>query len=400
MVRINEQRVTGQYGIVEQASMRKIIIGTITIFSLIIAGFVAFSLYQQVKPVAEGIKPAIISQPVPVDLPKDEIGQEIPEGFLTVAEGYSLRIFTRDTINPRVMIFDHEGRMVVSEPSAGRISVYEDGKRRTLLENMNRPHGLAFAGEYLYVAETGQVLRYRYDHASATVSERTSLLDLPSGGRHWTRTLGIGPDGYLYITVGSSCNICLEDDWRRTTMLRYDLSKQELQTYATGLRNAVYFAWQPGTERLFATEMARDWLGNALPPDELNVIEPGGNYGYPYCFSNNVTDPHFNQPARCADAKPSHFDFEAHEAPLGLDFYQGDLYVALHGSWNRTPPIGYEVIKLTEESDFRQRETIISGWLKANGTSTGRPAGVTTGPDGRLYISDDAADVIYVLTTL
>lgn len=377
--------------------MRKIIVICAVLLFAIAGGTYA---YKRLKPVANGIRPALVSDPVPANLPKDEIGQEIPEGFLTVVYGYSLRIFTRDTINPRVIAFDQIGRMIVSEPSASRISIYEEGRRSTLLDKLNRPHGLAFDQEHLYVAETGQVLQYDYDHTSGKVSGRTVLLDLPAGGRHWTRTLGIGPDGHLYISIGSSCNICLEDDWRRTTILRYDLKQQQLETAATGLRNAVYFTWQPGTDNMFATEMARDWLGNDLPPDELNLIEFGSNYGYPYCFSSNVVDPQYNDAAKCVNAKPSHFDFRAHEAPLGLAFYDNDLFVALHGSWNSTDPVGYEVIRLTGESNFKKRETVISGWLKSDGTSSGRPAGVTAGPDGRLYITDDASDVIYVLSPL
>lgn len=357
-------------------------------------------LVNNLKPVASGLKPALVNTPLPTALPRDAVGEEIPAGLLDVAEGYELRVFTRDIINPRVMIFDKQGRMLVSEPSAGRVSVLDGGKRRTLLDNLQKPHGLALDDKHFYVAETGQVLRFDYDPTSGAVSGRISLLDLPAGGRHWTRSLGIGPDGALYISIGSSCNICVETDQRRQKILRYDFAAQQLETFASGLRNAVYFAWQPDSGEMFATEMGRDWLGDDLPPDELDVIKQGADYGFPYCYGDNTVDPQYKQPERCAQTQKPLFSFGAHEAPLGIDFYQGDIYVALHGSWNRSQPVGYEVVRLSNASGFQERETVVSGWLNADHTSKGRPAGITTGPDGRLYISDDTSDVIYVLTKL
>ncbi len=314
----------------------------------------------------------------------------------TTAENVEISLFNNDVKNPRVMIEDQTGNVLVSEPSIGRVSsISKAGERVTLIEGLLQPHGLALRDGFLYVAETAQVLRYAYD--GVTAADPQVLLSLPSGGRHWTRTIGFGPDDGLYISIGSSCNICLEEDWRRDKILRYDLQTQALEDYAVGLRNAVFFAWHPETGELYATEMGRDWLGDDLPPDELNKIIAGGNYGFPYCYGKNVVDPEFNQSEKCASSFGSHYDFTAHEAPLGIDFLNGDIIVALHGSWNRSEPVGYEVIRLTETSGYQERETILSGFLRQDGSSIGRPAGILTLSDGTVLVSDDKGDAVYRL---
>jgi len=319
-------------------------------------------------------------------------------GPFKVHSDFLLRVHSRDVNNPRVMIFDDQERILVSEPAESRVSVIEDGKRKDLVTNLNRPHGLAIHQNKLYIAETGQIVRYDYNQANGSATNPQVILDLPAGGRHWTRTIGIGPDQKMYISIGSSCNICLEDDWRRTNILQYDLDTQVLRVYASGLRNAVFFGWHPGNNQLFATEMGRDWLGDDLPPDELVIVKDNTDYGYPYCYGKNIVDPEFNQPERCNTAEPTLYDFPAHEAPLGIDFLNGDAIVALHGSWNRSEPVGYKVIRLLEDSDYQDRQVIMEGWLQADGSSIGRPAGILVSTKGEIYIADDKGDVIYRLT--
>ena len=318
-------------------------------------------------------------------------------GPFKVHSDFLLRVHSRDVNNPRVMIFDDKERILVSEPAESRVSIIEDGQRKDLVTNLNRPHGLAIHKNKLYVAETGQIVRYDYDQNRGSAKNPQVILDLPAGGRHWTRTIGIGPDEKLYISIGSSCNICIEKDWRRTKILQYDLDTQVLRVYASGLRNAVFFQWHPGNGQLFATEMGRDWLGDDLPPDELVIVKDNTDYGYPYCYGKNVVDPEFDEPDKCNTAEPSLYDFPAHEAPLGIDFHNGDAIVALHGSWNRSEPVGYKVIRLLEDSNYQIREVIMEGWLQDDGSSIGRPAGILVSKKGEIYISDDKRDVIYRL---
>jgi glucose/arabinose dehydrogenase len=348
-----------------------------------------------ILPTWKAIKPAWVDSPVQVA----EIIQKENEdnSLFDVHQDFFLEIIDRDLETPRVMIEDNKGQLLVSEPSLGRVSLIDSTKRITLAESLQRPHGLALQNERLFIAETGQVLEFVYDADKQEAELVRSLLDLPSGGNHWTRTLGIGSDGFLYISVGSSCNICKEADWRRTKILRYNLESQELEVYASGLRNAVFFAWHPVTNDLYATEMGRDWLGDDLPPDELNMIEYQKDYGFPYCYGKNIVDPEFNLVSHCQQAEPSFYDFQAHEAPLGIDFYQNDAIIALHGSWNRSEPVGYEVIRLSEESNYQERESLISGFLQEDGSAIGRPAGVLSHSDGSIYISDDKADLLYRL---
>ncbi len=366
--------------------------------AIIAAIFIVFiaAIVISILPTWKAIKPAWVDSPISVETIVEQENQE--NSLFNVHEDFTLTVLELDLETPRVMIEDSLGQILVSEPSLGRISLIANDKRLTLIENLQRPHGLALVGNTLLVAETGQVLEYEYDDKKQEAFRLRSLLDLPSGGNHWTRTLGVGPDGLLYISIGSSCNICLEEDWRRTKILRYDFASQNLEVYASGLRNAVFFDWHPVTKDLFATEMGRDWLGDDLPPDELNIVTSAGDYGFPYCYGKNITDPEFNDSTKCESSKPSLYDFQAHEAPLGIGFYQNDAIIALHGSWNRSEPVGYEVIRLFEASNYQERETIMSGFLQEDGSSLGRPAGVLVHSSNDIYISDDKADLLYRLT--
>ena len=275
---------------------------------------------------------------------------------------------------------------------------------------MNRPHGLDLHDGWLYVAETDAVGRIRFDPASGNTSgafERV-VTGLPGGGNHWTRTVRFGPDGWMYLTVGSSCNVCLEKDARRAAMLRYHPDGSGEEIFATGLRNSVGFDWRPEDGQIYATDNGRDLLGDDFPPCELNRLVPGGFYGWPVASGDRVPDPDFGkgQEARIAASIPPAHGFRAHNAPLGMTFlrgsgvppeYRGAAIVALHGSWNRTRKDGYKVVSLhwgpggrIEERDF------LTGFLGATDDDViGRPVDAAEGPDGSVYVSDDYAGSIY-----
>ncbi len=346
----------------------------------------------------------------------------VEQGPLTLLEGLSITTFADNLGKPRVLQVDKDGTVLVSIPASGEVVALTDSdddgkadKREVILSNLNRPHGLALWCQTdeckLFVAETDKVAVYNYDYLSNRASSRKVIIDLPGGGRHWTRTIiitEINNTPKLLISVGSSCDTCFEDDWRRAKILQADLDGSNLREFAQGLRNSVFMTVHPLTGEIWATEMGRDYLGDELPPDEINIIKEGKHYGWPICYGQRVYDEKFGQksPDFCKQTEPSYIDIPAHSAPLGLafipfdskwpDFLAGDLLVAYHGSWNRTVPRGYKIkrFKLDEKGRVIGQGDFISGWLQ-RGESLGRPVDILVLPEGIMYISDDKAGVIY-----
>lgn len=335
---------------------------------------------------------------------------------LAIPDGFSVSLFAKNLNGARVLAWDPLGTMLVSVPDDGKVLALPDMNTDGVAEEpivvmsgLNRLHGLAFHTDKLYIAETDGIAVYDYDTKTKKASNKKKIIDLPGGGNHFSRTIGFGPDGRLYITVGSSCNVCVEKDDRRAKMLVANVDGSGLREYAKGLRNSVFFVWHPVTKQLWATDMGRDLLGDNIPPEEVNIIEEGGDYGWPYCYDNRVHDNAFDpkNTKRCDITKPPRITFQAHSAPLGLAFipdswpkdYRGDLLVSYHGSWNRTEPTGYKVVRfyLDAQGNSTKEEDIISGWLTSRG-ALGRPVDLLFDTQGRLYVSDDKAGVIYVVT--
>ncbi len=320
----------------------------------------------------------------------------------------------------RVIAVDKAGNLWISQTSEGEITEIEmqNGKmiKQTVMFNgLKNPHGLAFDPDeknILYFAEEQQISKVNI----ASTDAPKKIVDLPTNGRHFTRTLGFGPDKRLYVAIGSSCDVCHETDIRRASIYSMNKDGSDFKQVASGLRNSVFFIWQNG--QLWATEMGRDYLGDNLPPDEINIIENGKNYGWPNCYGQNIHDDKFDHntyirnPCMAPFETPSLYDLPAHSAPLGLAFipktgwpknWQGDLLVAFHGSWNRTTPTGYKIVKLKIDYSGDQPKVIgiedfISGWLGKNNTTYGRPVDIVTLPNGTMYISDDKAGKIYSVT--
>ncbi len=380
--------------------------------ALPLATLIAWSFSNRIWPGAS-LTPENVNGAPPAGL----VSMSVP-GFseagkdLFVPQGTCVGLFADRLRQPR-MLLHRNGWILVSEPRAGRIVALRDAdgdgvaeQRKIFADNLNLPHGLANDAEGVVVAETGKVLLL-FDRNNDLVAESSKVLtdDLPAGGGHWTRSLVRGAKGELYLSVGSDCNACLEEDPRRGTILVLDQGRGQTHIYATGLRNSVGLAIQPVTGELWASDNGRDRLGDDLPPDEINHIVAGGDYGWPWCFGDRISDPELGTAQRCRSTIPAAVELPAHVAPLGITFGEGldgptdwrdDLFVAEHGSWNRSVPVGYQVVRIPFSGGRPAGPPmpLVTGWLH-NGRAWGRPVDVLIGPDGAIYVSDDLAGVIY-----
>jgi glucose/arabinose dehydrogenase len=271
---------------------------------------------------------------------------------------------------------------------------------------LNSPSSLAFYSDgSLYVGETTRILRLPPPISGVVFGEPEVVIDGIPGGGHNTRTVLFSPDfSSLFVSVGSSCNICDEDDIRRAAIVRYNPIGADEQVYAKGLRNAVGITFRPGTNELWATNNGRDFLGDDLPPETVYLVQEGGDYGWPRCHSGRIVDPDMGDASGCEGVEQPVVEMQAHSAPLGLEFYtgdqfpdeyQGDLFVAFHGSWNRSTPVGYKIVRIPMDGDTPGPvEDFAAGWL-VRGSSWGRPVDIITAPDGSMFISDDDGGRIF-----
>jgi glucose/arabinose dehydrogenase len=336
---------------------------------------------------------------------------------LTLPPGLSAGTFAR-VGGARFMALGPDGAVYVSRPSAGEIvrvlDADGDGTAESLsvaVAGLNRPHGLAFHRGRLYIANTDGVVRVTLGADGKATGSPERLNAYSSGGGHWTRSIAFGADSALYVAIGSTCNMCVERTPDRAAVMRYDADGKDGRVYASGLRNAVGIAMHPVTKEIWVTQNERDNIRpnhEDLPPEEINILKDGGDYGWPWCYGNRVPSPDqgFNDPPRCAKTIPPALEMQAHSAPLGITFLdratmlppdvRGDALVALHGSWNRTVPTGAKVVRVRiQNGQPVSYEDFITGWQGPNGRRWGRPADVLVHRDGSILISDDAEGVIY-----
>ena len=343
----------------------------------------------------------------------DRVGPFAKPHFLESFADINVQLFARLPGPPRMMAFDSSGNLYVSIPNLGAIYKLTDADNDGFSDQpilfhvgMDQPHGLVWSDDKLYVAEPSQVLELRdTDHDNQVDKIRTVIDGLPDDGGHWTRTLVVGKDGFLYLSVGSRCNACEEENPMRATILKVNPVTGKTLIFAQGLRNTVGLTFSPDGETLWGSDNGRDQLGDEIPPDEINQILEHGDYGWPFCYGQQIPDPVLGSIERCRQTVASLVDLPAHSAPLGITFghhlnapeeFKNSLYVALHGSWNRSEPTGYKLIRIPYENqkmDNRGKE-FLEGWL-TDGKAWGRPVAPVVGPDGCLYLSDDRADVIY-----
>ena len=356
-----------------------------------------------------------------VEGPNKELIENLPQGgqlnfSLNIASGFKLGLFADlGSSLPRLLEFDPKGVLFASIPAQGKIVALPDENKDgvadkivNVLTGLNKPHGIAFAGGKIFIGESDKVVRYDYDPGSFGTSNKKVLFSLPGGGRHFTRTIKVHEDK-IYTSVGSSCDTCVEEDTNRSTILVSGIDGSGLRIFAKGLRNTVFFVFDK-EGRIWGNDMGRDFLGDNLPPDELNIIEDGKDYGWPFCYGDKVRDSKFmpgtNQDY-CSKTQPPAYKYPAHIAPLGLSFIdsslfeksdQGDILASFHGSWNSSTPVGYKIVTLNVEGGrVTGMEDFITGFIKGSEV-LGRPVDLAFAENGTLFISDDKAGAVYILT--
>ena len=329
--------------------------------------------------------------------------------------GFKIQIFSDAVKDARSMALGEDGTVYVGTRTEGKVYALrdtdQDGKAErvlTIAKNLSMPNGVAVIQGALYVAEVPRLIRFNDIAARiADPHEPEVIFDrFPDDFHHGWKYLAEGPDGYLYMPVGAPCNICNPQLEIYASITRMKADGSDFTIYARGVRNSVGIDWHPRTREMFFSENGRDWLGDDQPPDELNHAPRAGlHFGYPACHGGKIRDPEFGNQKNCSDYTAPSWEFPAHMAPLGIRFYTGDqfpvqyknqLFVAQHGSWNRTTPHGYQ-IALVRFQDGRPVSSSVfaSGWLGADGRAWGRPVDILQTPDGSLLISDDKRGAIY-----
>jgi len=334
---------------------------------------------------------------------------------LTVPPGFRIEVYAAAVPNARQMALGPPGIVFVGSRAEGKVYavVDGDGGRRAvyvLARGLDMPSGVAFRDGALYVAAVNRILRYRDVARDLTHPPKPEIVSdaYPSDAHHGWKFIAFGPDGRLYVPVGAPCNICVPPGPLHATITRLDLAGGRPEVVARGVRNSVGFDFDPASGDLWFTDNGRDWLGDDSPPDELNhLTRAGEHFGFPFCHGNGLRDPEQNAGRACSEFTAPARELGPHVASIGMRFYtgrmfpeqyRGGIFIAEHGSWNRSTPIGYRVtfVKI-ENGRPTSYEPFAAGWLKG-GVASGRPADVLVMPDGALLVSDDKGGRIYRIT--
>ena len=322
---------------------------------------------------------------------------QLPPGF---------RIEVYATVpNARSLALGANGTLFVGSRSGGAVhAVAPGGKVTRIADGLSMPNGVAFRDGALYIAEVSRILKLENAETNPGSKPEVVYDKLPRDLHHGWKFIRFGPDGRLYVPIGAPCNICDRDGY--ALIGRLDLPSGKFETFSKGIRNTVGFDWHPRTRELWFTDNGRDWLGDELPADELNRAPRAGmHFGFPHCHQGDLPDPEFGRKRQCAEFEPPAQKLGAHVAALGMRFYTGtmfpseyrdQIFIAEHGSWNRSKKTGYRVslVRLDPSGKVKSYETFAQGWLQGESAS-GRPVDLEVLPDGSLAVSDDAAGVIY-----
>jgi glucose/arabinose dehydrogenase len=361
---------------------------------------------------------------------------------LKTQPGFKISVFARDAGNVRMMAVRPNGDIYVSRRSQGDVLLLRDRDRdgvadgrAVVAQNLKLAHGLALRGNTLYIVADRMVYTASIRADSTLERPKAIITDLPDSGQHSARTVNFGPDGYMYLGVGSTCNSCPETNPENATILRALPDGSARTIFAKGLRHTIGFGWHPTTKVMWGFDQGSDWRGDEQPPEELNRLEQNADYGWPYCFANkkpdeflNGTPPNTTNPAYCATTRAPALTYTAHAAAIGMTFYTGtqfpaeyrnNAFVAFRGSWNRSQPSGYNLVRVRFDAQGNPTgfEDFVTGWLIPNPNETpvaqgpasttpeqqqtqrpaqfGRVAGVAVWTDGSLLLSEDQGGVIY-----
>lgn len=334
---------------------------------------------------------------------------------ITLPPNFTLSVYAKEVENARQLALGARGTVFVGSQAGNVYAVVDRDQDHqadavvTIAEGLYRPNGVAFRDGALYVAEINRILRFdqieeRLENPPQPVVVTDSL---PRDRWHGWKFIAFGPDGMLYVPVGAPCNTCVKDDERYASILQMKPDGSNLKVFARGIRNTVGFDWHPGTKEIWFTDNGRDMLGDDIPPDELNrAPQAGMHFGFPYCHAGDIPDPEFGSQRKCNEFTSPAQKLGPHVAAIGMRFYTGtmfpeeyrkQIFIAEHGSWNRSEPLGYRImlVRLDESGTHAVKyETFAEGWLR-NGRAWGRPADVLVMPDGALLVSDDSANMIY-----
>jgi glucose/arabinose dehydrogenase len=341
----------------------------------------------------------------------------LPLNQITLPPGFQIELYAYDVPGARSLALSPKGVLFVGTRGEGRVYALVDenndakaDRLHTLASGLHMPNGVAFRDGALYVAEVNRVLRF--DNIESRLAEPPQPVvvndGFPKDRHHGWKFIRFGPDGMLYVPVGAPCNICEPDPSRYAAIFRMRPDGTGLEVFARGVRNTVGFDWHPETKELWFTDNGRDWMGDNRPPDELNhAPQKGLNFGYPYCHGRSLADPDFGRKRSCQEFRPPVQELGPHVASLGMRFYtgsmfpkeyRGQVFIAEHGSWNRSVPIGYRITLVRLKGNRAvSYEVFAQGWLQQGG-AWGRPVDLLVMPDGSLLVSDDHAGAIYRIT--
>jgi Raf kinase inhibitor-like YbhB/YbcL family protein len=346
----------------------------------------------------------------PFELPAPEVSQ------LHVPAGFRIQKFAENLGNTRILAIGPSGNVYVTRREEGDILMFRVGAdglgtgQPVRVASRSGLHGITFSKGKVYLASVHEIFKADVRPDGTFGPLDMIIHDLPDAGQHNTRTVQIGPDDMMYISVGSTCNECAEANPENATILRASLDGKSRSIFASGLRDTVGWGWQPQTGELWGVDNGMDGLGDNVQPEELNHIEKGKRYGWPYLFGDNQPNPHLDPPGGLQKSElaktnvPMALGYTAHAAPMQMSFYnasqfpaeyQGDAFVSMRGSWNRKPPSGYEVVRIHfKNGQAVSMEPFVTGFVTPEGEH-GRIVGNAVAQDGSLLFTDDRNGVIY-----
>jgi glucose/arabinose dehydrogenase len=344
-------------------------------------------------------------------LPLLSLAEDPPIDRLKVADGYKLNVYATDIEDARSLTLGKDGVVYVGNRSGDKVYAVlpdknGDGRAdgvKQIVEGLTSPNGVAYKNGDLYIAEISRIRVIRdVEKKLGNKNNKTEIWgpEFPTDGHHGWKFIAFGPDGWLYVPVGAPCNVCDKEPDLYAAIHRVSPDGKKRELVAKGVRNTVGFDWHPDTKELWFTDNGRDWMGDDIPPCELNrVAKMGAHYGFPACHGN-VLDPKFGKGKKCESFVAPEMHFPAHSAPLGMRFIRkekglkGKILAAEHGSWNRTNPIGYQVTLIELKNGKAQSKPFVSGFLRGSG-AWGRPVDVLELDNGDILVSDDKAGAIY-----